>query len=343
MRKFVFVMAVSFLWTADASAASKKPVVGIADIKTAAQNISCRGWRSSQGRDCNYYLAEGFRVMLETAIVKSNKMDVMERNEIGAVLQEQGLGQMNLTTSGGRVGGLTGIDYLIYGSITQFGARKSGFSIGGGHGVTSLLSGPARGVFGGGGGTSSVHTVMAVDLKVTDVATGQIILADTVEGGAKTGEAMSFAGITTTSDAGDPFANVQRLVAAKLAEAVVTLRIPFKIIKIGTDGALFINYGNAFLRAGDLLAMYDVGESIVDPDTGEELGAETTETGLVQVTSVQPKFSKAKLLSGTPTVGAVLQRSQNAPQQQAGKRKKSGAGFFSGAQPPDTQEELHTP
>lgn len=176
-------------------ASAKKPVVGIAEMQTVAQNISCRGWSAAAGRDCNHHLTEGFRIMLETAIVKSNKMDVMERKQVGIVVQEQGLGQMGLTTSGGRVGGLTGIDYLIYGSITKFGARKSGFAVSG-----SLLSSATKGLLGGGGaGTASVHTVMAVDLKITDVATGQIVLADAVEGEAKTGEAMSFGGFSTSS------------------------------------------------------------------------------------------------------------------------------------------------
>ena len=105
--------------------------MGIVAIQTAAHNISCKGWDAHGGRDCNQNLTEGFRVMLETAIVKSNKMDVMERRQLGEVLAEQGLGQVGLTTSGGQVGGLTGVDYLIYGSITRFGARKSGFSISG--------------------------------------------------------------------------------------------------------------------------------------------------------------------------------------------------------------------
>lgn len=156
-------------------------------------------------------------------------------------------------------------------------------SISGSTGFGSLFKDKAGYILGSGAGTASTHTVMAVDLKVTDVATGQIILVDTVEGEAKSGEAMSFAGTTTTQDAGDPFSKVQRLVASRLAEAVVTLRIPFKIIKIMKDGTLIVTYGNAFLEVDDTLAMYDVGEEIVDPDTGEVLGAETTETGMVQI------------------------------------------------------------
>ena len=305
-----------------------KPVVGISGIQTAAQNISCKGWEAATGHNCNSYLSEGFRVMLETAIVKSGKMDVMERAQVDVVLGEQGLGQMNLTTSGGEMGGLTGVDYMIYGSITKFGARKEGFAISGGSsGVGGLLGGKAATLFGGGVGTASVHTEMGVDLKVTDVATGRIILADTVEGEAKTGEAFTVAGISRSSSTGDPFSDVQRIVASNLAEAVATLRVPFKIIKIMKDGALVINYGNAFLAPGDVLAMFDVGEKIVDPDTGETLGAEITETGMVEITMAEAKFSKAVGLSGVPTVGAVLKRPSSHPGRSAG-RERSGSDFF---------------
>ena len=39
--------------------------------------------------------------------------------------------------------------------------------------------------------------------------------------------------------------------------------------------------------------MFDVGEEIVDPDTGETLRAEITETGTVETTMAEAKFSKA--------------------------------------------------
>lgn len=51
--------------------------------------------------------------MLETAIVKSRKMDAMERVRMDTILEEQLLGQADLTTSRGEIGNLIGIDYMI--------------------------------------------------------------------------------------------------------------------------------------------------------------------------------------------------------------------------------------
>ena len=188
-----FVILVSSLvlvaWGAASSPglAAGKPVVGVADIKVVAQNVSCRGWQAAGGRDCNRYLAEGFRVMLETAIVRSNKMDVMERGRMDVVMGERLLGQAGVTDAGGDVGGVSGVDYLIYGSVTRFGVRQKGFGVSGG--IGKVLSGATSGVL------SSLSTMkrtteMAVDVKVTDVATGRIVLADTVMGEAKQGRGL---------------------------------------------------------------------------------------------------------------------------------------------------------
>ena len=89
---------------------------------------------------------------------------------------------------------------------------------------------------------------MAVDLKITDVSTGRIILADTVKGEAEQGRSVNISGIQSSNSAADPFADVQRIVASRLAEAIVTSQIPIKVIQIQDDGGLILNYGEAFLN-----------------------------------------------------------------------------------------------
>ena len=75
------------------------------------------------------------------------------------------------------------------------------------------------------------------------------------------------AGISKSETGVDPFADVQRIVAAKISEAVVTTKIPFKVIKVQADGTLILNYGNVFLKAGDVLTAFEVGEQFIDPDS----------------------------------------------------------------------------
>ena len=307
--------------------AQNKPVVAIGQLEVAAQNISCEGWDRSI-YDCNQDLANGFRAMLETAIIKTGKMDVMERQQIDAVIVEQGLGEMGLTTAGGRIGGLTGVDYYLYGTITRFGVRAGGFEVSGNSGVGRLANRRTRGLLGGGVSKSTLETEMGVDLKVTDVATGHIVVADAVSSSVQQGSALSIGGLRRAEVSGDPFADVQEVVAARIAEAVVTSRIPIKVIQVQSDGTLILNYGDVFFGPGDRLAAFSVGESIVDPDTGEILGAEETEIGMVEVTRAEPRFSRAAPVGDGSRIGTgtTLKRlvSVDAADEGSG-RKRSGA------------------
>ena len=118
----------AFSLLATPSALAQKVTVGVKQVDIAAQNISCTGWDAYTGNDCNTYLAEGFRVMLETAVQKMGKMDLFERSRLDA-LEEQLLAEGGLTTAGGNVGGLTGVDYLMYGSVTKFGNQQTSTSV----------------------------------------------------------------------------------------------------------------------------------------------------------------------------------------------------------------------
>ena len=317
-------VVLTVLLAAAHASAQTKPVVAVGPVGVAAQNISCVGWDRSV-YDCNQDLAEGFRAMLETAITKTGKMDVMERMRLDSVLQEQGLSEVGLTTSGGGLGGLTGVDYYVYGTVTRFGAKESGSSVGGRTGVGGLVNRRTRGALGGGVSQRNVETEMGVDLKVTEVATGHIVVADSVSSSVKQGSAISVGGIRKAEASGDPFADVQQVVAAKIAEAIVTSRIPIKVIQVQADGTLILNYGDVFFGPGDRLAAFSVGESFVDPDTGEVLGSEETEIGVIEITRAEPRFSRAKAVNGEIGPGATLKRLVSEDSNQPNKRKRSGA------------------
>ncbi|MCY3927209.1 MAG: hypothetical protein OXG81_02905 [Acidobacteria bacterium] len=323
-KSVVSAVVLTALLVATHASAQSKPVVAIGPVGVAAQNISCDGWDRSI-YNCNQDLAEGFRSMLETAITKTGKMDVMERMRLDSVLQEQGLSEVGLTTSGGGLGGLTGVDYYVYGTVTRFGAKQSGFSVSGRSGVGGLVNRRARGALGGGVSKSNVETEMGVDLKVTEVASGHIVVADSVSSSVKQGSAISVGGIQKAEASGDPFADVQQVVAAKIAEAIVTSRIPIKVIQVQADGTLILNYGDVFFGPGDRLAAFSVGESFVDPDTGEVLGAEETEIGVIEITRAEPRFSRAKTVSGDIGQGATLKRLVSEESSGQSKRKRSGA------------------
>ena len=99
--------------TVEISAQSKKPVIGIGEM------------RSSVGGD-----VDTFRAMLETALANTNKFDLIERSRIGDLISEQALSAGGITQGSGQIGGISGVDYLIYGSITKLGVETNEFNLG---------------------------------------------------------------------------------------------------------------------------------------------------------------------------------------------------------------------
>jgi hypothetical protein len=72
-----------------------------------------------------------------------------------------------------------------------------------------------------------------------------------------------------------------------------------RIVDVKQDGKVFINAGaNAGMAAGDTLTVLRAGESLIDPETGMDLGSELTQIGQVQILSVQDKFSVATIVGG---------------------------------------------
>ena len=109
--------------------------------------------------------------MLTSALFRSNKFSMLDRQDLDWVMEEQDFGR------GGRVdpktaapvGKLSGADLLVVGAVTGFKDWASG--VGGGLGV------PGFGV-----GAGGKETWMAMDIKVVDAATGEIVAMTSIEG-----------------------------------------------------------------------------------------------------------------------------------------------------------------
>ena len=54
------------------------------------------------------------------------------------------------------------------------------------------------------------------------------------------------------------------------------------------------------IQSGTTLSVLKEGEALIDPDTGMDLGSDTTKIADIKITEVQDKFSKAQIV-GTPS------------------------------------------
>ena len=68
-----------------------------------------------------------------------------------------------------------------------------------------------------------------------------------------------------------------------------------RIVKVNGDDEVLISGGQKTgVSEGDTFTVYSVGEALVDPATGEQLGSELEKKGAVKVVKVEEKYAKAK-------------------------------------------------
>lgn len=122
----------------------------------------------------------GLREMLVTALINSNRFSVVERQVLNAIMQEQELsasGAAQQGAGGPQRGKIKTADIIVTAAVTEFEPQASGGSagIGGGGSVAS-------GVLGGLLGASMNKAHMALDIRVVDTSTSEVLAATRVQG-----------------------------------------------------------------------------------------------------------------------------------------------------------------
>jgi len=119
-------------------------------------------------------IGDGMRDMLTTALFNSNRFIVLEREQLDAVLDEQDLGASGRIKKGteAKIGEIYGAELLITAAVTEFEGTKQ--AVGGG---TRILGVTVA------GGAKKGH--IAIDIRIIDTKTSQIVAATSVVGNAK--------------------------------------------------------------------------------------------------------------------------------------------------------------
>lgn len=119
-------------------------------------------------------IGEGMKEMLMTALFNANRFIVLERAQLDVVLNEQDLGEAGRIKKGTEtpVGEILGADLLITAAVTEFEGSAKGIG-----GKTKVLGVEIK------GGQKKAH--IAIDIRVIDMKTSQIVAVKTIEGKAK--------------------------------------------------------------------------------------------------------------------------------------------------------------
>jgi curli biogenesis system outer membrane secretion channel CsgG len=125
-------------------------------------------------------IGSGLREMLITALVNSNRFSVLERQQLSAVMQEQELsasGAAQQGVGGPQRGKIKTADLIVTAAVTEFEPAASGGAagIGGGGGVAS-------GILGGLLGAAMNKSHMAMDIRIVDTSSSEVLASTRVQG-----------------------------------------------------------------------------------------------------------------------------------------------------------------
>ena len=298
MLIFLGIMILAIPNSSIAAKKITKSVIAVGNIeyraKDSSENKRYRAYGKGVRED-----TRAFADMLTTALVKTRKFKVIERDRLDEIFKEQGLSIKGFATGGyrGRKFNLRGVDFIMTGAITEFGQQASSFRV-------------------KGFATGDKTAKMAVDVRVLNVHSGEIEIAETVRGSESAGSGFRLKGFATggADDAGAALGKVSRKVASEVANLIVSAIFPIKVLMKTKKGIVILNYGNGFLRKGDVLEIFSKGEVLIDPDTKERLGTEEEFVGRISVTSAHAKFSKAKIVKESSPIekGMIARRTKKA-------------------------------
>ncbi|WP_295533363.1 CsgG/HfaB family protein [Synechococcus sp. UW140] len=143
-----------------------KPTVSVPEFKN---NVSSAWWWQGP-------VAQDMAHALANELQGTGELKIVERQSLGQVLSEQELASLGIVKkapTAAKKGQMTGAQYIILGTVTSFETNTD---------VKSEGSGMRFMGFGGSSQTTTTNDYVAIDVRVVNSTTGEIVGARTVEG-----------------------------------------------------------------------------------------------------------------------------------------------------------------
>lgn len=263
--------------------------------KVAVLNMdSVRGCQSFSGEwggviNCNYGW-QSFQAMLESSMTQTRKLQIVERQQLYNVFNEQAL-QSYFKSAGRRWDyGVSPANYLVYGNITEIGFENREYRD-------------------SGSSNRNLVGTFAVDVKLAETRTGKIFYAASI----RVEETMAGSSSSTSSSSsrtaslGALYGALQRKAAVAIARMVTTQIFPIKVLR-ATGNSAILSYGSPMLESGMMLELTDGTGTLVDPDTGRMIAGAGVPVTTLQVTSANADYAVATLRSGSASALVTVAR-----------------------------------
>lgn len=218
--------------------------------------------------------------MIATALIKTRKFKLVERDRVREALNEMGLGEAGVVDPADcqRLGTLIKADLILFGTITEASLDSKVVALDGLNTTTESMR-------------------MAVDLRIIDAKTGDIKTAETISATKTRAKGVVVANAVATGEASSGVVgDVLRDVANGVVEKLVSGVYPITIDAVRDGQGVRLNYGEPVVLPD---AIYDV------------FDADGFKTGQIRVTDVQSRYSTASVLSGNVQLGMYCRRSNH--------------------------------
>jgi curli biogenesis system outer membrane secretion channel CsgG len=263
-------------------------LIGISQLAFAKGKHSIAVMPVEGGSGISSSLKESVRLELESQLVKSGKVNVIEREKLERLSQEMMLSLEGVVdpASVQELGKVAGVSVFLFPRITSAWSQQKRNRI-------PIVEEDEV----------TVKAEFEIALKLVKTETAKILASEKASGSFSITRMESEGGIPSKSGA---LASARSRALQAASGIILGAIYPIKVAHYNSKtGVVTLNRGKDGLDVGKTLKVYAVGDTIVDPDTGEMLGSDEELIGKIKVTAVRQKLSKAKILDGSVEVGAI--------------------------------------
>jgi TolB-like protein len=222
-------------------------------------------------------------------LTKSRKFNMLTRTQIIKVMDENKLTESDWAdpNQADKMGRLLVADYLVTGTVNRMEIHVIKQNI--------KITGETA---------PRIVATFKCQFQVIDTSTGKIMFADQIINKLKSIDVRREIPASERKDWSP--ADFKDLLFAKTAaqvgNAILAGVYPVKIIEVKGVNVVFNRGAGAGLKVGDSFTVIHQGKQLIDIDTGESLGTSEEEVGRVEVTAVEVKFSKGKIVTGADKI-----------------------------------------
>ena len=218
-------------------------------------------------------LQERFRARIEELLVQGQRFAVLDRRAPEIHEQEKRLLRSSDVdpAEAARLGKVLGADHMLYGIVDRVEVREQRTRI--------QLTGES---------SSRLVATGRVRFTVLAVATRQIVWSSSLE----------------LEWIVDDELRPERVVEGLLAELAVHIAgevtesiFPPVVTEVTGSGGFVVNRGGNTVQVDDRFEVFALGDMLIDPDTGADLGRLESTVGIARITAVKPRYSLAQMIT----------------------------------------------